>query len=139
MQPFVFVDGLLSGDLKKIVLVLAGVESGETLERWVFNVEMEETAEEGEGGSNKELSVVHGEIQAIIRQITASVTFLPLLSEQVSFDLLAYTDRGTEVPLRWEESEARLIEGGQHVKLRSFSTGVHRVEGMVAFREGGDV
>ena len=36
---------------------------------------------------------ITGEIQAIIRQITASVTFLPLLNEPCAFDLLFYTDK----------------------------------------------
>jgi hypothetical protein len=38
--------------------------------------------------------------QAIIRQITASVTFLPLLDEPCTFDLLIYTDRAAEVGIR---------------------------------------
>ena len=38
--------------------------------------------------SQKEIT---SEIQAIIRQITASVTFLPLLTEPCAFDLLVRT------------------------------------------------
>ena len=34
-----------------------------------------------------------GEIAAIIRQITCSVSFMPLLAERCSFDLLVYTDK----------------------------------------------
>lgn len=34
-------------------------------------------------------------------QITASVTFLPLLNDRCSFDLLVYTDMGSAVPLEW--------------------------------------
>ena len=40
----------------------------------------------------KSAKEIQGEIQALVRQITASVTFLPLLDEAASFDLLAYTD-----------------------------------------------
>merc|ERR1711964_302805 len=66
--------------------------------------------------------------QAIIRQITASVTFLPLLDEPCSFDLLIYTDKWAEVPDAWDESDPRYIVGGsQEVKLRSFTTKVHKV------------
>lgn len=35
--------------------------------------------------------------QAIIRQITASVTFLPLLEEPCTFDMLVYTDKDVQV------------------------------------------
>jgi hypothetical protein len=34
-------------------------------------------------------------------QITASVTFLPLLSDPCTFDLLVYTDTSSDVPLEW--------------------------------------
>lgn len=44
---------------------------------------------------------------AIIRQITASVTFLPLIEEACSFDLLVYADKHAEVPKTWEDSDPR--------------------------------
>lgn len=44
---------------------------------------------------------IQTEIAAIIRQITASVTFLPLLENQCVFDILVYTDSKTEVPGEW--------------------------------------
>lgn len=34
-------------------------------------------------------------------QITASVTFLPLLNDRCSFDLLVYTDAQSAVPMEW--------------------------------------
>lgn len=64
------------------------------------------------------------EIQAIIRQITASVSFLPLLEEQCAFDLLVYTDKNSEVPALWEESDPRYIKDSAEVRLRSFTTKV---------------
>jgi hypothetical protein len=44
---------------------------------------------------------IMGEIQAIIRQITASVTFLPMLEDKCTFDLLVYTKADSEVPQQW--------------------------------------
>lgn len=84
------------------------------------------------------------EIQAIIRQITASVTFLPLLEEPCvcrsshqhsvcappsfvapgTFDLLVYTDSSSTVPLAWEESDPKYISNSTEVRLRSFTTKV---------------
>ena len=69
---------------------------------------------------------ITSEIQAIIRQITASVTFLPLLNEQCSFDLLVYTDKEADVPKAWAESDPRFIADSTEVRLRSFTTKVHK-------------
>ena len=131
-----------------------------------------------------------------MRQITASVTFLPLLDEPCSFDLLVrpayllviyiillcgllvpvewlggwgtgvasctatqfsffvtrapvaaaaplpvstrplqvYTSNECEVPSQWEESDPRYITNAAEVKLRSFSTKVHKVDTMVAYK-----
>ena len=37
----------------------------------------------------------------VFLQITASVTFLPLLNDRCSFDLLVYTDVQSAVPMEW--------------------------------------
>jgi len=52
------------------------------------------------------------------------VTFLPLLSEPCSFDLLVYTNKAAKVPKKWEDSDPRYIMNSQEVKLRSFTTSV---------------
>lgn len=64
------------------------------------------------------------EIQAIIRQITASISFLPLLNEACCFDLLVYADREATVPVMWEDSDPCHIQKSDEVRLRSFSTKV---------------
>eukprot|EP00533_Pseudo-nitzschia_delicatissima_P013991 CAMPEP_0197274624 /NCGR_PEP_ID=MMETSP1432-20130617/12915_1 /TAXON_ID=44447 /ORGANISM="Pseudo-nitzschia delicatissima, Strain UNC1205" /LENGTH=225 /DNA_ID=CAMNT_0042740437 /DNA_START=28 /DNA_END=705 /DNA_ORIENTATION=+ len=144
---------LLSGDVQRLVVVVSGVDSGETLERWQFNVNLEDSdTNNGENAhpntlagsssssssgkkSSKSFKEIHGEIQAIIRQITASVTFLPLLNEPCSFDLLVYTQKDAAVPKKWEDSDPCYIMNSQEVKLRSFTTSVHKVDSMVAYRE----
>ena len=78
---------------------------------------------------------MHNDIQAIIRQITASVTFLPLLIEPYSFDLLVYNNLKAIAPKKWEESDPRYIINIQEVKLRSFSTSVHKVDSLVIYKE----
>ena len=85
---------------------------------------------------DKDEAEIVAEIQAIMRQITACVSFLPLLSRPVSFDLLVYADKDSSVPLEWEDSDARMIEEGSanNVRLRSFTTKVHRVDAMVSYR-----
>jgi mitotic spindle assembly checkpoint protein MAD2 len=59
-----------------------------------------------------------------VRQITASVTFLPLLNEPCAFDLLVYADRAATVPVTWHDSDPCLIANAEQVKLRSFDTKV---------------
>merc|ERR1712238_155304 len=85
--------------------------------------------------TSKTLKEIHDEIQAIIRQVTASVTFLPLLNEPCSFDLLIYTNKTAVVPTKWEDSDPCYITNSQEVKLRTFTTSVHKVDSMVAYRE----
>jgi mitotic spindle assembly checkpoint protein MAD2 len=121
---------LISGDVQRLVLVVSGVDTGETLERWQFNVSLEEEDTENRLPNTdrkfgkKTLKEIHGEIQAIIRQVTASVTFLPLLNEPCSFDLLVYTNKEAAVPSKWEDSDPCYIMNSQEVKLRSFTTSV---------------
>ena len=246
---------LATGTLQKLVLVIAGTPEGDVLERWTFDVQADRAALAGEAPSPesrppKEEGEVMAEIAAVIRQITASVTFLPMLNRPCawgrerrrregwqgcvgavragppparrptcaaaatgdgwtrcspthahthtmpslsllpsgSFDLLIYTDKDSEVPLEWcvgagrrerkkrgrgggravrpcsgharpspshtwppptssptptpprpprEDSDARLIEDAENVRLRSFSTRVHRVDTAVSYRADG--
>ena len=52
-----------------------------------------------------------------------------------TFDLLVYADKDADVSLaEWEDSDARLIEAAANVRLRSFTTKVHRVDAMVSYR-----
>lgn len=78
--------------IKKLVVVLNSVETKETLERWEFKIE-NEVDSEGKvvEGAVKDEKKIKGEIRDVIRQITASVTFLPLLDCLCSFDILIYT------------------------------------------------
>ena len=86
--------------MHKLVVVLASVETKETLERWEFNVEYEkendkENTDEGNyrNKTDKDEKKIKQEIRDVIRQITASVTFLPLLDCKCSFDVLIYTHK----------------------------------------------
>ena len=132
---------LQSGNIQRLVLVVNGVSTDETLERWQFNVSVDDPV----GGENStpntpqqatmSIKDIHNEIQAIIRQITASVTFLPLLQEPCTFDLLVYTDNDVAAPEKWADSDPCYILNSAEVKLRSFTTTVHKVDSMVAYKE----
>lgn len=79
---------------------------------------------------------IQAEIQSIFRQITASVTFLPMLDGNCTFNVLVYADADSEVPMEWGDSDAKEIQNGEKVQLRSFSTSNHRVDTLVSYRYG---
>jgi mitotic spindle assembly checkpoint protein MAD2 len=153
---------LLTGQIQRLVLVVKGVDTNETLERWQFNITIEDdtttttstenvapnqqqvqngSSNDKDGISNnkkqqKSIKEIHNEIQAIIRQITASVTFLPLLQEPCTFDLLIYTNKDIDiVPETWSDSDPCYILNSAEVKLRSFTTSIHQVDSLVAYKE----
>ena len=87
------------------------------------------------GTPDKSEKEIQQEIQAIFRQVTASVTFLPQLdSGDCTFNVLVYADADSDVPVEWGDSDAREIENGEKVQLRSFSTSNHRVDTLVSYR-----
>ena len=51
-----------------------------------------------------------------------------------TFDLLVYADAEVQVPGAWEESAPKLIANQEEVKLRSFTTQIHKVDTMVAYK-----
>jgi len=125
---------LLDSGVQKLVLVVASVASKEVLERWVFDIQSEK-APNGNGVVEKSEKEITKEIQALIRQITASVSYLPLLDELCTFDLLVYTDAAVAVPQTWEESDPRYIAKSMKVRLRSFSTTIHKVDALVTYKD----
>lgn len=84
--------------------------------------------------SEKTEGEIQEEIQAIFRQITASVTFLPVLDGNCTFNVLVYADADSDVPIEWGDSDAKEIKNGEKVQLRSFSTSNHKVDTMVSYR-----
>uniref|UniRef100_A0A7S2IC33 HORMA domain-containing protein n=1 Tax=Haptolina brevifila TaxID=156173 RepID=A0A7S2IC33_9EUKA len=124
---------LKTGNLQKLVLVITSQTTGETLERWVFDLTTDKSIGENDKVDKSEKEVTQ-EIAAIQRQITASVTFLPLNDEPCAFDLLVYTDDDIQVPKAWEESDPRLIVNSDEVKLRSFTTKIHKVDAQVSYK-----
>ena len=145
-----------AGKVNKLVVCIVAKETAEVVERWQFDVDVlppsshqpgasadpvGEAADKssGSGGSGQQLrdeAEVQKEIQSLIRQITASVTFLPELRGRVTFNVLVYTDlSGSDpAPENWIDSDARDVKGdAERVQLRTFSTGAHRVGVQVAY------
>jgi len=146
---------MVGGKISKLVVVITNKETGEHVERWQFDVQifnkpsrnrLTPKVSDNENASPSEMDSqstplpektekeIQEEIQAVFRQITASVTFLPVLDGNCTFNVLVYADADSEVPMEWGDSDAKEIKNGEKVQLRSFSTSNHRVDTMVSYR-----
>ncbi|MCJ1415191.1 Mitotic spindle checkpoint component mad2 [Xylographa parallela] len=141
----------LGGKISKLVIVITSKETGEHVERWQFDVHIfnkgskkttsqrstdKENAvpEDAEPPPEKTEKEIQSEIQSIFRQITASVTFLPQLDGNFTFNVLVYADADSDVPMEWGDSDAKEIKDAEKVQLRSFSTSNHKVDTLVSYR-----
>ncbi|KAK5296511.1 Mitotic spindle checkpoint component mad2 [Exophiala xenobiotica] len=147
---------MVGGKISKLVVVITSKETGEHIERWQFDVQILSKASkhrsskkspdkenaapedaapaEPEPEPEKTEAQIQEEIQAIFRQITASVTFLPVLDGNCTFNVLVYADADSDVPIEWGDSDAKEIKNGEKVQLRSFSTSNHKVDTLVSYR-----
>ncbi|CAI9564251.1 unnamed protein product [Staurois parvus] len=128
-------DWLYNCQVQKLVVVITSIDSNEILERWQFDIECDKTVKDDSVVRDKSPKVIQEEIRSVIRQITATVTFLPLLDTACAFDLLIYTDKDLEVPEKWEESGPQFVSNSEEVRLRSFTTTIHKVNSMVAYKK----
>ncbi|XP_013402642.1 mitotic spindle assembly checkpoint protein MAD2A-like [Lingula anatina] len=127
---------LYSMTVQKLVVVIKSVDTAEVLERWQFDIECDKSAKDpGAKPREKSETDINKEISAVIRQITATVTFLPLLETACVFDLLVYTDKDLDVPDSWGESGPQFISNSEEVRLRSFTTTIHKVDAMVCYKK----
>ncbi|KAL9942080.1 hypothetical protein ACHAQF_001152 [Verticillium nonalfalfae] len=138
------------GKISKLVIVITSKDTGEHVERWQFDVQIfnqhksskakaakadqENAAPVTEDAPEKTEKEIQDEIAAIFRQITASVTFLPQLDGDCTFNVLVYADADSDVPVEWGDSDAKEIENAERVQLRGFSTSNHRVDTLVSYR-----
>jgi len=129
---------LLKGNVTQLVLVLLSKDTRTPLERWTFNVDLVAPPEEdsepyipGPGfpstPSNtlcsapaKPEAEIQKEIRHIIKQVVASVTFLPLVYEPTVFNILVYTKDSADVPEQeWLDTDPMAIEAGLSQQVRT--------------------
>ncbi|CAG2217775.1 MAD2 [Mytilus edulis] len=118
--------------VKKLVVVIKDIDTKEVFERWQFDVECDKSVLSDGKPREKSEKEINKEICSVLRQITASVTFLPLLESACAFDLLVYTDKDLEVPDSWGEDGPQFIANSEEVRLRSFTTLLHKVDAMLS-------
>ncbi|KAH8296759.1 hypothetical protein KR054_010940 [Drosophila jambulina] len=124
--------------ISKISMVITNAHSKEVLECWDFKMQAElgdgDTSDPTKLTSTKELSRIQNEIRDVMRQISATVSYLPLLDCICTFDVMIHTLKNTELPAKWDETGAIVIQNAQTVQLRSFSTGLQKVDTVVNFK-----
>ncbi|XP_014103762.2 mitotic spindle assembly checkpoint protein MAD2A [Bactrocera oleae] len=131
-------DWLAKNMIEKISMVITNAHTKEVLECWDFKMHAE--LGDGEVGdatkltSSKELKRIQNEIRDVMRQISATVSYLPLLDCICTFDIMLYTLQNCEIPEKWDETGAVFIQNAQAVQLRSFSTGLHKVDTVVNYK-----
>jgi mitotic spindle assembly checkpoint protein MAD2 len=146
----------VTGSVTQLVLAIISKDTRTPLERWVFDIKLVEPPAESatpfvehsldgyctttdflSSVPPKPEAEIQSEIRAILKQIISMVTYLPVIHEPTVFNILAYTSDSADVPANeWVDTDPLAIEASksQQVKMRSFSTDVHRIEAMVAYR-----
>ncbi|XP_016932045.1 mitotic spindle assembly checkpoint protein MAD2A [Drosophila suzukii] len=124
--------------INKISMVITNAHTKEVLECWDFKMQAEmgdgDTSDPTKLTATKELSRIQNEIRDVMRQISATVSYLPLLDCICTFDVMIHTLQNTELPAKWDETGAIIIQNSQAVQLRSFSTGLHKVDTVVNYK-----
>ncbi|CAD7004583.1 unnamed protein product [Ceratitis capitata] len=135
---YFILEWLAKNMIEKISMVITNAHTKEVLECWDFKMQAElgdgETTDSTKLTSSKELKRIQNEIRDVMRQISATVSYLPLLDCICTFDVMLYTLQNCEIPEKWDETGAVFIQNAQAVQLRSFSTGLHKVDTVVNYK-----
>lgn len=130
---------IYGGKLTKLVVVIINKASAESVERWEFALDITDS----NGSGEKSKQEIQREIQTIIRQVTASGSYLPFLKDdEYTFNVLVFTDATYDVrniPIEWADTngDAKMINGeSDSVKFTSFKTNIHSVGTSVSYKLG---
>lgn len=130
---------IYGGKLTKLVVVIINKATTESVERWEFALDITDS----NGSGEKSKQEIQREIQTIIRQVTASGSYLPFLKDdEYTFNVLVVTDATYDVrniPIEWADTngDAKMINGeSDSVKFTSFKTNIHSVGTSVSYKLG---
>lgn len=123
----------------KLVVVLVAKSTAQVVERWEFNLQV---LEPQTTTAPKAKADIQREIQAIIRQVTTLVSYLPVLgNDDYTFNVLVYTDPSHDtrsIPREWSDTygDGRYVLGDnvESVDFKSFSTDIHQVGTLVTYK-----
>ena len=122
-------DWIETDQLKKLVLAIINENTGETVEKWEFDITIFQNEKE-----NLQERDICKNIQYILKQIVSSCSTLPILEGGFTFHVLAHTNDGVAIPNQWIKSNSHEIHDGEFVSLKSFSTSSHDISTSVQFK-----
>lgn len=132
---FYFLEWLVKEQIQQLSLVITNISTQETLERWDFKLEYEASSSgTDEVTGNKDIKLIQKEIRDVLRQICSTVSFLPLLDCQCSFDLHIHAKPEAEIPDQWGERGPSYISNSEELQLKSFTTSIHRMNTIVSYK-----
>lgn len=121
--------------LKQIDAIFRRVDSQETVEKWEFVVECQNQELDKDGEVPVDIKAVRGTIREIFRQITSSVSFLPLLEHEVVFEILLHIKKDTELQENlWADSQNHLMTNSETVEFKRFNTNIHELKTQVRYK-----
>ncbi|KAI7864688.1 DNA-binding protein [Spinellus fusiger] len=115
----------------------------EPVERWQFDVKANKHPSEhvdlptSPSTATEEKEQFGQAFRSTIRQITATVSFLPLLTDKCTINIQVYTDTSVTAQGKWGASSVALLKGGgEHMRLKTLVTSSHQVETIVSYQMG---
>ncbi|CAH2352577.1 mitotic spindle checkpoint component Mad2p [[Candida] railenensis] len=133
---------IYGGKINKLVVVIVSKSTVESVEKWEFDLQVLNSGQQNQQDELEELDSktkeeTQREIQSLIRQITSSVSYLPMLKDdEYTFNVLVHTDpTDPYTPKEWCEGEDRGLQGPnvENVQFRSFSTNIHQIGTQVTY------
>lgn len=124
-------------EVEKISLIIKNVTANEVIECWEFKIQSE-IPKNGQDAKNptstKELKKIQSEIRDVMRQIAATISYLPLIECNCAFDVLVHFLKDIEAPEQWMDTPGVKIQNAQTVQLKSFSTGLQNIDTIVNYK-----
>nr|XP_049696524.1 mitotic spindle assembly checkpoint protein MAD2A [Helicoverpa armigera] len=132
---------ILNKKISKLSLVIFNVANKEILECWEFNVQYEDgdaalSKENNEtvGTRGIDLKQIQRKIRQVMLQIAATISYLPPLDCQCSFEFLANIKDDCDVPENWTVSKPVYIANSQNFPFKIFSTSLHKMATVVSYK-----
>lgn len=128
--------------ITRLVMVIVNRKTKEIVEKWEFQIELEKTnniSDDETQQSPEQLKIIQKTIQMVIKQITASITFLPILEGDFTFNVLVYANPNCKINEDWSHFDQldNLVmdkEGVEQVTFKTIETSNHILGTSVTYK-----
>lgn len=99
---------IFDGKISWLTLLILSKETNQISEKWMFHIDVTTDIEQPvvlRVPIAEDITQTQKEIQAIIRQITSSITFLPHFDELQTFRILVHTSSDIEPSKDWDDAK----------------------------------